>query len=121
MRLILKGKSDEEITTVVQPDVYVVCDPSKLDEKGFLGSPDLIIDVISPFTAEKDIIRKYELYQKAGVREYWLVFPNDKIIEILVLGFGGFGLPKVYTELDKMPIHIFISMVISGKEVFEQL
>ncbi len=120
VRLISKGNGDKDITTVVQPDVFVVCDPSKLDEKGCLGSPDLIVEIVSPFTAEKDISRKFELYQESGVLEYWLVFPNDKIVEIFVLDGGRFGPPKVFTELDLIPIHIFEGMRISGIDVFEQ-
>ena len=120
VRLISKGKKDEEITTVVQPDVFIVCDSTKLDAKGCLGSPDLIVEVLSPFTADKDISKKFVLYQEAKVREYWLVFPNEKIVEVFIMGADGFGIPRVYTELDEIPIHIFDKMQISGKEVFEQ-
>jgi Uma2 family endonuclease len=68
VRLVKGKQGDKEITTVVQPDICVVCDESKIDEKGCLGSPDWIIEIISPSTAKKDFNEKYNLYQENGVR-----------------------------------------------------
>ena len=70
--------SDKEIFTVVQPDIVVVCDASKLDERGCMGAPDLVIEILSPYTAAKDMKIKRDLYEQHGVREYWLVHPTDK-------------------------------------------
>ena len=64
--------ADEQIVTVVQPDIVVVCDPKKLDERGCLGAPDLIVEILSPSTAKHDIDEKFLLYERAGVLEYWL-------------------------------------------------
>jgi len=91
-----------------------------LDSRGCLGSPDLIVEIISPFTAAKDISKKFDLYQEAGVLEYWLVFPNDKIVEVFILENGLFGAPTVFTENNQIPIYIFPGMEVSGSEVFEQ-
>ena len=77
--------SDEEVFTVVQPDIVVVCDESKLDERGCLGAPDLVIEILSPYTAAKDMKVKRNLYEKHGVREYWLVHPTDKTLMIYSL------------------------------------
>ena len=77
--------SDEEVFTVVQPDIVVVCDESKLDERGCLGAPDLVIEILSPYTAAKDMKIKRDLYEKHGVREYWLVHPTDKTLMIYSL------------------------------------
>ena len=66
--------------TVVQPDLSIICDPSKLDEQGCNGAPDWIIEILSPATSKKDLTDKYDLYQNAGVREYWLVYPTEQII-----------------------------------------
>ena len=74
--------SDEEIFTVVQPDIAVICDESKLDERGCVGSPDLIIEILSPHTAARDMKTKRDLYEKHGVKEYWLVHPTDKTFMI---------------------------------------
>ena len=70
--------SDEEIFTVVQPDIVVVCDESKLDERGCMGAPDLIVEILSPYTAAKDLKIKRDLYETYGVFEYWLVHPTDR-------------------------------------------
>ncbi len=74
--------SDEEIFTVVQPDIVVICDASKLDERGCMGAPNLVIEILSPFTAAKDMKIKRDLYEKYGVSEYWLAHPTDKTFMI---------------------------------------
>ena len=83
--VVLKNKDGKE-DTVVQPDLCVVCDPEKLaDGKRCLGAPDLIIEILSPGNSKKELKNKYELYQEAGVREYWLVHPQDEYVIINVL------------------------------------
>lgn len=92
-----KGKeADNDIDTVVQPDVLVVCDRAKLDEMGCRGTPDLIIEITSPTTASKDHIQKLALYEKHGVGEYWLIHPVDCIVTIRILQENGrYGIPKI--------------------------
>ncbi len=79
------GDDDKKIFTVVQPDICIVCDPERLDEKGCIGAPDLIIEILSPSTASRDLKNKFELYEEHKVNEYCLVFPNDNIVEIFLL------------------------------------
>ncbi|MBF0223964.1 MAG: Uma2 family endonuclease [Desulfobacterales bacterium] len=84
----LPNKSDEhdkDIETIVQPDISVICDRSKLDDKGCLGAPDFIIEILSPSTASKDHITKVNLYEKNKVKEYWIVDTENKIIFIYLL------------------------------------
>lgn len=95
VRLQDAEETEEEITTVVQPDLVVVCDPAKLDDKGCLGVPDLIIEIVSPSTASMDNIKKLALYQKYGVREYWIVHPVDQLVMVRLLGKN-----KVYDKAD---------------------
>ena len=83
--LAKKGEKDNEVYTVVQPDLCVVCDADKLDERGCWGAPDLIIEILSPGNSKKELKNKYELYQEAGVREYWLVHSQDEYLIINVL------------------------------------
>jgi Uma2 family endonuclease len=71
---------DEEIDTVVQPDILVVCDPAKIDKKGVRGVPDFIIEILSPSTAKLDFNEKFRLYERSGVREYWIVDPANHCI-----------------------------------------
>ena len=69
--------SDDKIITVVQSDICIICDSSKLDDKGCIGAPDLIIEIVSSGTAQKDVVEKFRIYEDAGVREYWLVYPEE--------------------------------------------
>ena len=81
---------NEKIYTVVQPDISVICDKSKLDEMGCLGAPDWIIEIASPSTQKKDFNEKYNLYEAAGVREYWIVMPELQTINIYKLEEGTY-------------------------------
>lgn len=92
------GDRPEDVDTLVEPDLSVVCDPDKLDDMGCKGAPDLIIEILSPSTQRHDRLTKYNLYQRAGVREYWIVDPAAKSIQSFVLEDGrytaaGFGSP----------------------------
>jgi Uma2 family endonuclease len=91
-----KDQDDHRIDTVVQPDVFVVCDPGKLDRRGVLGAPDWIAEVLSPATAGHDQVKKRRVYEVAGVREYWLVHPGDRVVTVYRLGeHGQYGRPDV--------------------------
>lgn len=95
VRLPRANEADDAVDTVVQPDVAVICDPAKLDEAGCRGAPDWIIEVLSPRTAAKDQRQKRDLYERAGVREYWLVHPTDRTLMIYWLIEGAYGRPEV--------------------------
>jgi Uma2 family endonuclease len=71
-------ENDDEVDTVVQPDIVVFCDKSKLTERGARGAPDLIVEVLSPSTSKKDMNEKFNLYERHGVREYWIVDPTGE-------------------------------------------
>src|SRR5690606_7361377 len=83
------GETDNQVVNVVQPDLTVVCDPAKIDEKGCKGSPDLVVEVISRNSVTKDLHEKYELYEAAGVSEYWIVHPNDQTLSLFTLNESG--------------------------------
>ena len=87
-----KGQADKEIETVVQPDIAVICDKSKLDDKGCIGAPDLIVEVLSLATQKKDYNEKFNLYEENKVKEYWLVHPEQKTVETYVLKEGIYQL-----------------------------
>ena len=78
-------KASKEIFTVVQPDLCVICDETKLDEQGCNGAPDLVIEILSPGNTKREMNEKFELYEGAGVGEYWLVHPADEVVLIYVL------------------------------------
>lgn len=90
VRLPRDQEADSEIETVVQPDLVVVCDPAKIDRAGVRGAPDLVIEVISPSTAVHDQVLKRDLYEKAGVREYWIVDGDKRTITLFARSGPGF-------------------------------
>ncbi|MFH0803329.1 MAG: Uma2 family endonuclease [bacterium] len=108
VRLPVGDEKDEEIETVVQPDLVVVCDPTKLDEKGCRGTPDLVIEITSPATARRDQREKFLLYEKAGVKEYWIVNPTDKIVTVFILNENvKYGRPEIYSDEDSIRVGLF--------------
>ncbi|MBI4650597.1 Uma2 family endonuclease [Candidatus Desantisbacteria bacterium] len=107
VRLPKKNEKEEEIDTVVQPDIVVICDKTKLDDKGCIGAPDLVIEIISPYTGPKDMKEKFFLYEKTGVKEYWIVHPTDKTIMVFKLGKNKeYGKPAMYSKGDKIEVGI---------------
>ena len=120
VRLPVSRKKGQD-TTVVQPDLCVVCDPAKLDEHGCAGAPDLIVEILSPGNNTKEMREKYRVYEESGVREYWLVNPVDKTVFVYVLNEAGIfiGLAPVTIE-DSLRASIFPELVIPMKEVFAQ-
>jgi Uma2 family endonuclease len=100
--------TDKQVYTVLQPDLYVVCDLSKIDTRGCLGAPDLIIEIVSPKNSKRDLKDKFDIYQEHGVREYWIVNPNDENVSVFFLDEKGkFQLVGMYAEDDKIPVNIF--------------
>lgn len=89
VRLPAASASDEAIFTVVQPDICVVCDPGKIDERGCLGAPDVVIEILSPGNNSKELINKYKIYEEAGIKEYWIVNPEKKIIIVYTINGKG--------------------------------
>jgi Uma2 family endonuclease len=113
-----KPKFDGDVYTVVQPDLCVICDETKLDECGCLGAPDLIIEILSPGNTKKEMKNKFRLYEDAGVLEYWLVEPNDKAVFVYVLqGEEYIGL-RPQTDEDTVVSRLFPELVVDLAEVF---
>lgn len=98
VRLAGADETDETCSTVVQPDIAIICDPDKLDDRGCKGPPDFIAEIISPYTASKDNITKMALYEKHGVREYWIVHPIDNILIVRYLDESGRYTPAAFFE-----------------------
>jgi len=80
---------NKEVTTVVQPDLCVICDPAKLDVRGCIGAPDLVVEILSPGNSKTEMKDKFDLYEEAGVREYWIVFPGERSVQIFQLNESG--------------------------------
>ena len=109
--------ADTKDNTVVQPDVLVVCDPSKLDEKGCAGAPDMVVEVLSPSTLRHDRLIKFNKYLGAGVREYWIVDPESKTVSAHILKDGAYT-TSAYSDEDTAPVHVLEGCNIDLGEVF---
>lgn len=121
VRLPEGEESDDHVRTVVQPDISVICDSSKLDDKGCKGSPDLIVEILSPATARKDVKEKFLRYERAGVREYWIVDPSGKTVTVFRRGEAGlFGRPDVYGQEERVKVGIFEEVEIDLQPVFAE-
>lgn len=121
VRLPRKDEADAAIDTVVQPDVLVVCDPGKVDRRGVRGAPDWLLEVLSPSTAAHDQIAKRRTYERAGVREYWLVHPGDRTLTVYVLDNGQYGRPEIYELKDETPIGVLPDVSIAWDALVARL
>lgn len=113
VRLPRAGETDDQTETVVQPDVLVVCDPAKIDRRGVRGAPDLVVEVLSPATASHDQVRKRRVYEKAGVREFWLIHPTDRIVTVYHLNDGAYGKPDIQELAGTTPVGVLDGVVIA--------
>ncbi|MDF1547018.1 MAG: Uma2 family endonuclease [Bacteroidales bacterium] len=103
-----KGEiSDDKIYTVVQPDICIICDESKLDDRGCIGAPDLIVEILSSSTVKKDVWEKYKLYEEHGITEYWIVHPKDQTLTVFHLENGKYQHKGMYTRGLKVDVGIF--------------
>jgi Uma2 family endonuclease len=103
--------------TVVQPDLVIVCDRSKLDIRGCKGVPDMVIEILSPSSARHDRVLKFHTYQRAGVREYWLVDPESRTVSVHILENGKY-VTTAYTDDDTAPVHVLEGCEITLRDVF---
>jgi Uma2 family endonuclease len=112
-------EADEEINNVIQPDISIICDMEKLDDKGCKGTPDLVMEIVSPSSISMDYIKKLYLYEKYSVREYWIIHPIDKIIMVYKLVENGkYARPEVYQIDELIRIGLFEDLTIFLADVF---
>lgn len=111
--------SNEETFTVVQPDICVVCDASKLDDAGCIGAPDLIVEILSPSSAAKDLNDKFDLYEQHGVGEYWIVFPGEGILEIFDLIDGKYVSRSKYVRQNTVFSRVLPGLKIKLEDIFD--
>lgn len=112
------GDRPENVDTIVEPDVSIVCDPRKLDELGCKGAPDMVAEVLSPSTQRHDRLVKYNLYQRAGVREYWIVDPENKTVQVSILEDGRYRLAEVYTAQDVAKVNVLDGCFVELSKLF---
>lgn len=108
VRLPNRHEADDQVDTTVQPDLVVICDKNKLDDKGCRGAPDWIIEVLSPTTALRDMDQKRWLYERHGVKEYWIIHPTDRWIMVHTLKEDGqYGLPRMFGMDEPTAVGLF--------------
>lgn len=111
-------KDLSKIKEWVAPDLVVVCDKNKIGAKRIIGSPDLVVEVLSPSTAKIDRMIKYNRYQRAEIKEYWIVDPVHETIEVYLLENGMFRLDATYFKDDVLPVSIFDDLQIDLSLIF---
>lgn len=121
VRLPKQSSSDNKIFTVVQPDICVVCDPDKLDEKGCIGAPDLVVEILSPGNKQHELKRKYEVYEEAGIKEYWLLDPESQTLLIYTLENNFYRASRLMTSGDTATSHVLSGFELDLEKFFTQL
>lgn len=115
------GDRPEDVDTVVEPDITLVCDTSKLDQHGCKGAPELVMEILSPSSRRHDMLVKLNLYQRAGVREYWIVNPDDKDVQVFLLdGSGFFRVHGFYGREDIARVNVLEGCFIELCKVFPE-
>jgi Uma2 family endonuclease len=112
------GDLPHDVDTLVEPDITVVCDPDKLDDAGCKGAPDMVVEILSPTTQRHDRLVKFNLYQKAGVREYWIVDPSSRSVSVYTLENGYYFAAAVYSETARVPVGVLDDCMIDLSAVF---
>ena len=122
VRLPRKSVDDKSITTVLQPDVCVVCVPSKIDERGIIGAPDIVVEILSPGNNRKELANKYEVYEEAGVKEYWIIHPTEKtFFRYLLDAEGKFQPQRLLTMGDEVRSDVLPDFVLDLEEAFKDV
>ena len=115
------GDAPEDVDTVVEPDITVVCDSDKLDDHGCKGAPDLVIEILSPSTLRHDRLVKLDLYQRAGVREYWIVDPKNRAVQVFLRdGDGGLKIHEDYGQKDIAKVNVLNGCFVELSKVFPE-
>lgn len=113
-----KKLPDGKIMTVVQPDICVICDDSKLDERGCVGAPDMVVEILSPGNTQREMKVKFEIYQIAGVKEYWLVEPHDEFVIVYNLEKGAYVGSKPYTRGETVQSKVLENLALAVNDIF---
>ena len=114
------GDSPDDVDTMVEPDISIVCDPGKLDKHGCKGAPDMVVEILSPSTRRHDRLVKLGLYQRAGVREYWIVDPDNRSVQVLTLTDGLLLPHEDYGREDVAKVNVLDGCFIELSKVFPE-
>ncbi|WP_316846974.1 Uma2 family endonuclease [Pedobacter psychrodurus] len=122
VRFPKESKADKDVFTVLQPDICVICDKSKLDARGCIGAPDLVVEILSPGNSKMELLNKYRVYEEFGVKEYWVVSQSDQNILIYTLNEEGkFQPSKIFTLSEKITSTVLPGFELVLDDVFEDI
>jgi Uma2 family endonuclease len=121
VRLPVHSKKNEDIFTVVQPDICVICDPSKLDDAGCIGAPDLVVEILSPGTNKKDLKYKYDVYLESGVREYWVIHPEEQTLLVYTLENEDYNASRLFVAGDMVRSGVVEGFTLDVEDLFKVL
>ena len=116
-----KSTDDKKVFSVVQPDLCVVCDEIKLDDRGCIGAPDLVIEILSPGNSKKEMGIKFNLYEENHVKEYWIVEPAENSIFVYTLKKGKYIGLKPCIEGEKITSPLFPELDFEIEKIFENI
>ena len=120
VRFYKGSKADKDIYTVLQPDICVVCDSKKLDKRGCIGAPDIVVEILSPGNNKKELLNKYSIYEEYGVKEYWVVSPEQKSFMKYTLDASGMYYPsRLFTLSEKVGSDVLPGFELDLDRVFE--
>lgn len=121
VRLARKNAADESVTTVFQPDICVICDLEKLDDRGCVGAPDIVVEILSPGNNKKDLRNKFEIYEEAGIKEYWVIWPAEQtVLQYTLNAEGMYVASLILAAGDEVTTPILPGFVLDLEEVFEE-
>ncbi len=121
VRLPGKSKDDKDVINVLQPDLCVICDESKLDFKGCIGAPDIVVEILSPSNNVVELKNKYDVYERAGVTEYWVVSPQDKTFLVYTLLDGSYKASRLMVAGDIVETSILPGFSLELAELFDSI
>ena len=120
VRFPKESTEDKDIYTVLQPDICVICDLAKLDTRGCIGAPDIVVEILSPGNNKTELLNKYSVYEEFGVKEYWVISPAEKTFLKYALDAKGKYQPsKLFTLSEKVESEVLPGFVLDLDEVFE--
>jgi len=121
VRIPRKNKDDEDVITVLQPDICVICDLSKLDTRGCIGAPDIVVEILSPGNNDKELKNKFEIYEESGVKEYWVVIPQVKSMMVHTLANGKYQSSRLLVAGDLVSSSVLEGFTLDIKELFSRI
>jgi Uma2 family endonuclease len=115
------SQREDDVPNVVQPDLTVICNASRITERGCFGSPDWVVEILSPWTLKKDLDAKFALYERNAIREYWLIDPGNRTVHVYRLEKSGrYGDPVIHEKDAKIPCPVGSEIVVDSAELFAE-